>query len=187
MNIETLTSDIAAGLRPKWCFFWGHTPAKDGSITKACFSQWWTGYPFEIDGVSYQTAEHWMMAEKARLFEDTETCGRILEAYHPNQAKKLGRLVRGFDENRWLEARWKIVVRGNTEKFLQHSALADFLRATGDRIIVEASPYDRIWGIGMASDHPDAENPACWRGLNLLGFALMQVRQQLLNLKAMLI
>ncbi len=179
MNRQTLISSISAGLQPKWLFFWGHTPAKDGSITKSCFSQWWDGHPFVIEGVTYSTAEHWMMAEKARLFGDSEACARILSAGHPNQAKKLGRQVRGFDDDHWKRARRDIVVRGNEAKFTQHPALRDFLLATGDRIIVEASPYDRIWGIGMTADHPDAEHPARWRGENLLGFALMKVRETL--------
>ena len=69
---------MASGFAPKWCFFWGHTPAKDGSVSKSCFSQWWEGHPFECDGVTYRTAEHFMMAGKARLFMDDETLAKIL-------------------------------------------------------------------------------------------------------------
>jgi ribA/ribD-fused uncharacterized protein len=95
-------------------------------------------------------------------------------------AKKLGRQVIGLDDKVWLEHRWAIVVRGNTAKFTQHPALAAVSdRQTGERVIVEASPYDRIWGIGIPADHPDAERPQNWRGFNLLGFALMEVRQKL--------
>jgi len=176
---ETLTAAMSGGLVPKWCLFWGHTPAKDGSITKSCFSQWWDGHPFVVDGVRYATAEHWMMAEKARLFSDAEVCAEILTAIHPNDAKKLGRKVRNFDDVQWCAARWDIVVRGNAAKFSQHPELREFLLNTGDRILVEASPYDQIWGIGMAATDPHAEQPAHWRGLNLLGFALMAVREQL--------
>lgn len=167
------------GFRPKWIFFWGHTPAKDGSVTKSCFSQWWSGHPFEIDRISYPTAEHFMMAEKARLFKDHTILSAILKAKSPALAKKLGRQVAGFNDEIWRLHRCDIVVRANAAKFAQHTALKQFLIQTGERIIVEASPYDRIWGIGMAADHPDAERPQNWNGLNLLGFALMAVRSRL--------
>jgi ribA/ribD-fused uncharacterized protein len=176
LNLDELLAAISAGLVPKWCFFWGHAPAQDGSITKSCLSQWWEGYPFVLDGITYATAEHWMMAEKARLFGDDETRAKILAAAHPHAAKKLGRQVKGFDENLWCSARWDIVTRGNAAKFGQYTELGEFLLATGDRILVEASPHDHIWGIGLAATDALAEKPAEWRGLNLLGFALMAVR-----------
>jgi ribA/ribD-fused uncharacterized protein len=176
---EALTAARSAGFVPKWCFFWGHTPAKDGSIPMSCFSQWWAGHPFTVDGISCTAAEHWMMAEKARLFGDEEGCAGILAASHPNEAKKLGPLVSNFDETQWRTARRDIVVRGNTAKFSQHPELRECLLNTGDRILVEASPYDTIWGIGLTAADPGAEHPARWHGLNLLGFALMSVREQL--------
>jgi ribA/ribD-fused uncharacterized protein len=179
MTRESLITSIQSGFTPKWAFFWGHTPSKDGSITKSCFSQWWEGHPFEIDGITYTTAEHFMMAEKARVFRDPQTLAEVLAAPSPAIAKKLGRKVASFDDQIWLHHRWDIVVRGNTAKFGQHDALRTFLLQTGDRILVEASPYDHIWGIGLAPSHPDAENPSKWKGLNLLGFALMEVRQAL--------
>lgn len=179
MTRDSLLAAIQSGLVPKWAFFWGHTPAKDGSITKSCFSQWWDGHPFELEGIRYATAEHFMMAEKARLFGDSLTHSEILAAKSPAIAKKLGRKVANFDDQIWLQHRWDIVVRGNAAKFGQHESLKTFLLQTGDRILVEASPFDHIWGIGMAASHPDAEKPENWKGLNLLGFALMEVRQQL--------
>lgn len=179
MTRESLITAIQTGTNPKWAFFWGHTPSKDGSTTKSCFSQWWEGHPFIIDGIVYPTAEHYMMAEKARLFHDQARLAEILATTSPAIAKKLGRQVSGFNDEVWLPQRWDIVVRANTAKFSQHAPLRQFLLQTGDRILVEASPFDRIWGIGMAASHPDAENPSKWKGLNLLGFALMEVRQQL--------
>lgn len=179
MNTESLIAQIQQGFSPKWLHFWGHTPSKDGSLGKTCFSQWWAGHPFVIDGIVYATAEHWMMAEKARLFDDPATLAEILSAKSPAIAKKLGRKVANFDNTIWLNARWDIVVRGNLAKFAQHTDLKTFLLQTGDRIIVEASPFDEIWGIGMAATHANAENPAQWNGLNLLGFALMEVREHL--------
>jgi ribA/ribD-fused uncharacterized protein len=170
------------GFVPKWCFFWGHTPSKDGSISKTCFSQWWEGHPFVMDGVTYRTAEHYMMAGKARVFGDGEALTQILESVHPAEAKKLGRKVRNFDEAVWQAVSWDIVVTGNAAKFGQHPDLREFLLNTGERILVEASPFDRVWGIGMAAANPAAEHPANWEGLNLLGFALMAVRKQLSSL-----
>lgn len=179
MTRESLITAIESGLKPEWTFFWGHTPSKDGSITQACFSQWWEGHPFELDGITYATAEHYMMAEKARLFHDESTLAEVLDAQSPAIAKKLGRKVAGFNDQVWLPHRWDIVVRGNAAKFSQHESLKAFLLQTRDRILVEASPFDRIWGIGMAATDPNAQKPEKWKGLNLLGFALMEVRKTL--------
>ncbi len=145
---------------------------------KECFSQWYRA-PFTLDGHTYATTEHYMMAEKARLFQDEATRQAILGASHPHEAKTLGRQVQNFEEGPWDAARFEIVVQGNLAKFSQHPALRTFLLDTGQRVLVEASPVDAIWGIGLAQDHPQAANPAEWPGLNLLGFALMEVRAQL--------
>lgn len=120
-----------------------------------------------------------MMAAKARLFDDHRTCAQILAAGHPQEAKRLGRHVQGFDEAIWEQHRSAIVVQGNVAKFTQHAALRHFLLQTGEQVLVEASPVDRLWGIGLAADNPAATQPAQWPGLNLLGFALMQVRAQI--------
>jgi ribA/ribD-fused uncharacterized protein len=141
-------------------------------------SQWYPA-PFEVDGVRFPTAEHFMMVGKARLFGDDEAERHILDAPKPDRAKGLGRRVRGFDEERWASERYGIVVAGNLAKFGQQPPLREFLLATGDRVLVEASPYDQVWGIGLAAGAPDAASPSRWRGANLLGFALMEVRAQL--------
>ena len=180
-NVEALSAAMRDGFSPKWLFFWGHTPAKDGSVSKSCFSQWWDGHPFPIGDDLYRTAEHYMMAEKARLFRDDAILKKILDARTPAEAKKLGRKVQGFNEAQWLERRWDIVVRGNLAKFGAHVELREFLINTGSRVLVEASPYDQIWGIGMVATDDRAENPERWKGLHLLGFALMEVRAILLN------
>ncbi|MFD2352846.1 NADAR family protein [Nonomuraea ferruginea] len=120
-----------------------------------------------------------MMAHKALLFGDEVAAEKILAAAHPGEAKKLGRAVGGFDEETWAAHRYEIVVRGNLAKFGQHAELKEFLLTTGGRVLVEASPLDRVWGIGLAADDPAAASPATWRGLNLLGFALMDVRDAL--------
>ena len=162
----------------KFLFFWGHQPNKDGSISKTCFSQWWLS-SFEVDKVIYKTAEHWMMAQKAELFKDNEVLEKILQAKSPAEAKKLGREVKNYNENLWLAARYDIVKQGNYHKFSQNPELKTFLLSTKDRVLVEASPVDAIWGIGMAGDHKDVLDPEKWQGLNLLGLALMEVRDEL--------
>jgi ribA/ribD-fused uncharacterized protein len=171
---------MARGSRPEFLLFWGHIPAKDGSVTKACFSQWWTA-PFVIDGLTYPTAEHFMMASKARLFGDDAAFKRVLNATSPKQAKVIGRGVQGFDDELWTQERCQLVIAGNLAKFSQHPPLWDFLLSTGEKVLVEASPYDRIWGIGLSADDERAGKPEQWRGLNLLGFALMEVRERLKN------
>jgi ribA/ribD-fused uncharacterized protein len=163
-----------AGEKLKYLFFWGHQPSKTG-VTASCFSQWYVA-PFVVDGQLYPTAEHFMMAEKAALFGDQATRALVLQAPNPGAAKALGRKVRDFDESAWLENRFSIVVRANAAKFSQNEEMGQFLKQTGSRILVEASPVDRIWGIGLAQDDEKANNPNQWCGLNLLGFALMQVR-----------
>lgn len=178
-TIASLIEKAEAAGRLKYLFFWGHQPSKDQNISKSCFSQWWAEHPFECEGLLYKTAEHWMMAEKARLFEDAEILEKILKTKTAAEAKKLGRQVRNFDQNLWKLSRFKIVKKGNLLKFGQHEDLKGFLLTTGSRILVEASPMDNIWGIGLAADHPDANHPAKWKGLNLLGFALMEVRDEL--------
>ncbi|MEL6614603.1 MAG: NADAR family protein [Bacteroidota bacterium] len=163
--------------RLKWLFFWGHIEASD-EVTKACLSQWYPS-PFSVGEHHYASVEHWMMAEKARLFGDEEALGRVLASNHPGEAKAIGREVRGFDLDRWKAARYRIVVHGNVTKFSTYPGLSRFLLTTGDRVLVEASPVDRVWGIGLSADDTRAQDPSLWRGLNLLGFALMEVRERL--------
>lgn len=159
-------------------FFWGHQPSKDGTITKICFSQWWMS-SFKVDGIEYKSAEHFMMAKKAELFEDFEIMNQIIKANSPVDVKKLGREVKNYNDAIWLENRYEIVKTGNFYKFSQNPELHKFLLSTGEKVLVEASPVDAIWGIGLASDHKNANNPKEWKGLNLLGFALMEVRDEL--------
>ncbi|MEU3496641.1 NADAR family protein [Kitasatospora cineracea] len=177
-TLDQLTAAVASGAHPKYLYFWGHQPQRDGQIGSGALSQWWPS-PFSVDGVQYRTAEHWMMAGKARLFEDEEIVPKILRARTPAEAKNLGRLVKGFDEDRWVAHRFELVVTGSTAKFEQDERLRTYLLRTGGRVLVEASPLDRIWGIGLAADDERAGSPARWRGLNLLGFALMEARARL--------
>ncbi|MER5581696.1 NADAR family protein [Streptomyces asoensis] len=178
---EALVRQARAGARIKYLHFWGHRPLPGGRLGPSCLSQWWPS-PFVIDGVSYATAEHWMMAGKARLFEDAEAEERALAARSPAQAKKEGRLVRGFDEEVWRRERFGLVVEGSVHKFASSPALRSFLLGTGTRVLVEASPVDRVWGIGLTADEEAARDPQRWRGDNLLGFALMEARAHLRTL-----
>ncbi|MFG2136311.1 NADAR family protein [Streptomyces sp. NPDC048650] len=177
-SVDELRAVTATGKRVKYLLFWGHRPQRDGRLGASCFSQWWPA-PFTVDGVTYATAEHWMMAGKARLFGDAEAERQATAASHPKQAKDIGRRVRGFDDTVWQRHRFDLVVEGSLHKFGQDAALRDFLLGTRSRVLVEASPMDRIWGIGLAADDERAEAPDRWRGLNLLGFALMEARQRL--------
>lgn len=177
-STDQLLRFIRDGGQPKYLLFWGHQPPTAGGVGKECLSQWWPA-AFAVDGIGYSSAEHFMMAAKAMVFGDTGTAERIRAAPHPGAAKALGRQVRGFEEKQWAERRFELVVTGNMAKFGQHRDLRDFLLGTGSRVLVEASPRDRIWGIGLAAHDERATSPDCWRGLNLLGFALMEVRHRL--------
>lgn len=177
-DLSALQDRVREGWSPEYLFFWGHTSSDPKRVGKECFSQWYPA-PFVVDAITYPTAEHFMMAAKARLFGDEKTARIALEASHPAEAKKAGRLVKGFVESVWEEHRFGIVVTANQAKFSQNPALRDVLVATKARVLVEASPSDRIWGIGLAAADARAGNPLEWSGLNLLGFALMAARARI--------
>ena len=179
-SVEDLIRAQDAGQRIEYVCFWGHEPRQDGRIGASCLSQWWPA-EFAVDGLVFPTAEHYMMHRKAVLFGDEETAARILRARHPNEAKNLGREVRGYDDRTWTANRFDIVVAGNLAKFGQHALLGRYLLGTSDRVLVEASPLDRIWGIGLAADDERTASPRSWLGVNLLGFVLMAVREQLVG------
>jgi len=152
----------------RFTFFW------DGP-----FSQWYKA-PFQLDGYFYNTAEQYMMAEKARLFGDHATLEAILKAREPAEQKRLGWLVRGFDPERWNGAARGIVYRGNRAKFTTHTDLLQLLLETDGTSLAEASPHDTIWGIGLAADERDATDRSKWRGTNWLGETLQKLRDDLL-------
>ena len=109
-NVEELKAWIAAGGVPDYLYFWGHTPAQPQVPDKSCFSQWFPS-PFSLAGVTYATAEHYMMAQKAALFGDTAVQARIVAAERPSEVKKLGREVANFDAKAWEAARAVIRLR----------------------------------------------------------------------------
>lgn len=177
-NVSDLRQLEHEGRCPDFLFFWGHQPGPGGELGPGCLSQWWPA-PFTIDGVTFPTAEHFMMVSKARLFGDELGAASILADPSPTGAKALGRAIRAYDDEVWAASRYGIVVEGNLAKFGQNPALLEYLIATGDSVLVEASPTDRVWGIGLAAGDEGARRPVHWKGMNLLGFALMDARDRL--------
>ncbi|MCH5204887.1 MAG: NADAR family protein [Oscillospiraceae bacterium] len=177
---ELIEDKFKRGERLKYIFFWKPAAAGAVGVTKCCLGQW-EDCRFTVDGVEYHTAEQYMMAQKALLFKDEMIRAEIMAANHPKQYKDLGQKVSGFVQEIWDENRCDIVIRGNVAKFSQNEDLKAFLLNTGERVLVEASPFDKIWGIGMKENDPKAENPTLWNGMNLLGFCLMEVRDILRN------
>ena len=159
-------------------FFFGHRPLPGGRIGTNCLSQWWTA-PFEADGDRYLTAEHFLMAQRPACsatwpWRSTSWPRQDRKTRRP-WAARCGASMSSVGS----QPRYDIVVAGNTAKFTQNPAFRDFLRWTGEQILVEANPTDRVWSIGLASNDIRATKPSKWRGQNLLGFALMEVRARL--------
>jgi hypothetical protein len=143
------------------------------------FSQWYR-CTFTVGGNTFNCAEQYMMHGKALLFSDAESAAKILAAAHPRQHKALGRKVTPFDVATWKRECVGIVRAGNHAKFTQNAELLEKLYATKGTTLVEASPYDKIWGIGLAASDARAKDPAQWKGQNLLGKILTELRDQLL-------
>lgn len=184
----------AAKLPPKITdervFFFGY----EGNDPHVCFQQWFPATFAGLKGVfsgdtgekageremiEFATSEHFMMYHKALLMNDVSTAKRILEAEHPSEAKKLGREVQNFDQALWTKHADAVVEEGNWYKFSDERSkdLKEVLLSTGHKEIVEASPDDRIWGIGFDANEAEG-NEDKW-GNNGLGKALMKVRERL--------
>ena len=153
----------------KYVFFWN-----------GIYSQWHKAN-MTIDGITYNSCEQYMMHQKALTFGDTEIAKIIMAETNPSEQKKYGRMIRNFDKSVWDKVCLSIVIKGNYFKFSQNENLKTSLLLTGNRILVEASPLDNIWGIGMAEDDVNIEHPMCWKGLNLLGQAITIVKQELIR------
>lgn len=177
-SVDWLTGKIRSHEKVKFLYFWGHTNSSGSSTGKFCLSQWFES-PFRVAGVEYLTAEHWMMAQKALLFDDSEAYQKILMARTPGEAKHLGRHVSNYDQTVWDQRKYEIVKEGSLHKFSQNPVHLEFLLGTAQRVLVEASPLDSVWGVGLAQEDPRIEDVATWPGQNLLGFALMEARDNL--------
>lgn len=145
------------------------------------FSQWHPS-AFIVNDITFKCAEQYMMYQKAMLFGDEDTVGKILTTNDPRKQKSLGRMVSDFDPNRWNEVARDVVFAGNVEKFAQNADLKEMLLQTKGTTLVEASPYDKIWGIGLNESDPRALNRETWRGTNWLGEVLTEVRELFLIL-----
>lgn len=178
-NVESTLLRYDQGIKLSFVFFHSEKEEKN-KVSKACLSQWYVR-PFIVDDVAYFCAEQYMMAEKARLFGDKACLAKIMAAQDQGTCKALGQQVRGFSNQIWDAEKYAIIRKGNMHKFFQHPDLLRFLKRTGNSILVEASAKDRIWGIGMDTSQDGIGNPHNWRGENLLGFALMEVRDELLQ------
>ena len=173
-NLQSVIQQYESGAKLSFVFFWGHNKPETG-IDSSCCSQWYAA-GFSEGGVSYSNAEQYMMAQKARLFKDDEVLAEIMSTTKPSLCKKLGRNVRNFVPEVWDKSKYGIVLNASLLKFGQNVDCHDFLLSTGNAILVEASPYDCIWGVGLAKEDERILNPKLWRGENLLGFALMEAR-----------
>jgi ribA/ribD-fused uncharacterized protein len=143
------------------------------------FSQWYKA-PFYVGGHTYNCAEQFMMASKASIFNDTETFDLIMAETNPRLQKALGREVKNFDPEKWDRIASAVVFNGNFYKFSQNADIKEILLRTAGTTIVEASPKDTIWGIGLAADDPRAQDRSQWLGKNRLGYVLTRLREHFL-------
>ncbi|WCN36333.1 NADAR family protein [Aneurinibacillus uraniidurans] len=157
----------------KFTFFWR---------SKSPFSQWYPG-TFCVNNIVFNCAEQYMMYQKAKLFNDETIAQKILQTKSPNEQKKLGRKVKNFDQKKWEQACKQIVYDGSYAKFSQNVELKKKLLATAGTTIVEASPVDRIWGVGLSEDDPRILDRTKWLGTNWLGEILTKVREDLMEEK----
>lgn len=171
-SIESMIKENEQGKKREKLFFWGK---KNGN---KCLSQWYMA-DFYVGHIKYCCMEQYMMSKKALLFGDKEINEEIMKSSSQGEIKALGRKIRGFKEEIWSQFKRPIILTGNYYKFCQLENLRKFLMGTGDAMLVEASPYDRIWGIGMGAEEAGQCGIDKWKGENLLGFALMEVRDEL--------
>ena len=159
-------------------FFWKNFCKGGVSIDKSCLSQWYYS-PFTDNGVKYLTSEHFMIGKKALLFNDKATFDKVLKTIQPCDVKVLGKKIKDCDEDIWCEKCFNIIVHGNYHKFNQNHKLKEWLSKTGEKVLVQASPMDSLLGIGLSEEDSRSLTVKEWRGKNLLGFALMKVREMI--------
>ena len=153
------------------CF---HNPDEDNGY----LSNWYPS-PFTVDGVAFSSMEQFMMYRKAICFGDEAVAAQILSTSDVAKIKSLGRRVSNYDESMWNGIRQIVVCEGLLAKFSQNDELKAKLKATGNAVLAECAVKDCIWGIGLSMKDPDRLNKAKWNGQNLLGYALMMVRERL--------
>lgn len=164
-------------------YFYGEKPFSNWSASR--FTSWIApseedyGAGFRGTDAEFVNSEQAFMAAKAAYFDDKETLKQILNTGEPEKVKKLGRQVKNFNPDAWTAVSPVIMYDILLDKFGQNPDLLKMLLDTGDKVLVEASPYDTVWGVGLGEDDPLILDPANWRGKNLLGFALMAVREKL--------
>lgn len=151
----------------EFVFFWG------GYLSN------WFESNFDIGGVTYFCVEQYMMAMKAKTFNDNIILQKIMQSNDQKEVKQLGREVKNYVDDIWVKERIKVVYDGNMAKFSQNEGLKNYILHTNDKILVEASPYDNIWGVKLGKDNRLINNPNNWLGENYLGFTLMYVRDKL--------
>lgn len=156
----------------KFIYFWSNK-SKNGFLSN------WYPSRFLVDGKTYSCVEQYMMGSKALLFGDGESYTKIMATDSPREQKALGRAVRGFDKVKWEQVAREVVYKACYAKFTQNSDLEKALMATGDTILVEASPRDPIWGVGFAENDPRILCRSTWKGLNWLGETLTRVREDI--------
>jgi len=154
----------------KYTFFW-----------KDKIAQWNIQSFKDNDGIEYNCAEQYMMAQKALLFNDIEIHNLIMNEKSPKEQQKLGRIIKNFNQDIWNENAEQIVYNGNYFKFTQNKDLLEILLSTKDTQLVEASPFDKIWGVGLGEDNPLILDEKNWQGQNLLGKTLTKVRNDIKN------
>ena len=153
----------------------------NGVYFKSGYLSQWYEAPFIIDDTNYNCCEKFMMYQKAIYFQDYEIAKEILNTNDPKEHKKLGRMVKNFDEEKWNNICELVVYKANYAKFTQNLNLKEKLLKTGKKIIVECSPYDNIWGNGLDITNTLKTSPENWKGTNKLGRILMVVRDNIMN------
>ena len=141
-------------------------------------SNWYPSH-FSISGIEYSSMEQYMMHQKALLFRDKIIADRMMKTDDVAEIKQLGRLVAGYNDHVWNGVRQIVVYNGLLAKFSQNDELKEKLLATKDSVLAECAVNDRIWGIGLSMSDPNRNDISMWKGQNLLGYALMMVREPL--------
>lgn len=175
-SLKDVQARYENGEHLEFIFFSEHQKTANGIITKNCLSSWYQS-SFEMNNMIYQCAEQYIMAEKAKLFDDEESLDKILKAIHPNQMKIIGKEIKNFDEQIWNKNKINIVKIANLAKFSQNTKLKRYLLLTGEKILVKTNSHDTVWGIGLSKKNSLIRDPDNWKGKNLLGFILMDIRE----------